>query len=38
VTLFDAIFVLAFIGVGLTALVSVVERKALFWHESSVVV
>ena len=38
VTLFDAIFVLAFMGVGLTALVSVAERKALFWHESSVVV
>ncbi|MDP6512398.1 MAG: ABC transporter permease [SAR202 cluster bacterium] len=38
VTLFDAIFVLAFMGVGLTVLVSVIERKALFWHESSVVV
>ena len=38
VTLFDAIFVLAFMGVVLTLLVSVAERKALFWHESSALV
>ena len=37
-TLFSAIFALAFIGIGLTILVWLMERKALFWHESSVVV
>ena len=37
-TLFAAILVLAFIGIALTVLVSVIERKLLFWHESSVVV
>jgi NitT/TauT family transport system permease protein len=37
-TLFGAIFALAFIGIGLTILVGLMERKALFWHESSVVV
>ena len=34
-TLFGAIFTLAVIGIGLTVLVSLIERKALFWHESS---
>ena len=34
VTLFAAIFVLSFIGIVLTALVAVIERRALFWHES----
>ena len=34
-TLFGAIFTLAFIGIGLTMLVSLLERRALFWHESS---
>ena len=33
-TLFSAIAVLAFIGIGLTMLVSYVERRVLFWHES----
>ena len=37
VTLFGAIFTLAFLGIGLTLLLSLVERKALFWHESSLV-
>ena len=34
-TLFGAIFALAVMGIGLTVLVSLIERKALFWHESS---
>ena len=34
-TLFGATFTLAFMGIGLTALVSLIEKKALFWHESS---
>ena len=34
-TLFGAIFTLAFMGIGLTVLVSLIEKKALFWHESS---
>ncbi|MDA1003973.1 MAG: ABC transporter permease [Chloroflexi bacterium] len=34
--LFGAIVVLAVLGVSLTALVSYVERRVLFWHESSV--
>ena len=34
VTLFAAIFVLSFMGIVLTALVAVIERRALFWHES----
>ncbi|MBI4298510.1 MAG: ABC transporter permease [Chloroflexi bacterium] len=34
-TLFGAIFTLAFIGIGLTLLVSLIERRVLFWHESS---
>ena len=35
-TLFAAIVVLSAMGIALTALVSIVERKILFWHESSV--
>jgi len=35
ITLFGAVFTLAFIGIGLTILVSILERKVLFWHESS---
>ena len=34
-TLFSAIFVLSFMGIGLTILLSVIEKRALFWHESS---
>ncbi len=34
-TLFAAVFVLAAIGVTLTAGVSIVERRVLFWHESA---
>ena len=37
ITLFGAIFTLAFMGIGLTLLLSLVERKALFWHESALV-
>ena len=37
-TLFSAIFVLSFMGIGLTILLSVIEKRALFWHESSNVV
>ena len=37
-TLFGAILTLAVIGVGLTILVSLIERKMLFWHESSLLV
>ena len=37
-TLFSAIFVLSFMGIGLTILLSVIEKKALFWHESSNIV
>ena len=33
--LFGAVVVLAVLGVSLTALVSYVERRVLFWHESS---
>ncbi len=36
-TLFAAILVLSIIGIGLTAIVAAVERKVLFWHESSIV-
>ncbi len=36
-TLFGAIFTLAFIGISLTLLVSLVERKVIFWHESSLI-
>ncbi len=34
-TLFSAIFVLSLMGIGLTIALAVVEKKALFWHESS---
>lgn len=34
-TLFSAIATLAFIGIGLTILTSVIEKKLLFWHEST---
>ena len=37
-TLFSAIFVLSFMGIGLTILLSVIEKRVLFWHESSNVV
>ncbi len=37
VTLFGAIFTLAFLGIGLTLLLSLIESKALFWHESSLI-
>ena len=37
-TLFSAIFVLSAMGIGLTILLSIIEKKALFWHESSNVV
>ncbi len=36
ITLFGAVFTLAFLGIGLTILVSVLEKKVLFWHESSI--
>ena len=38
VTLFGAIVTLAVIGIGLTVAVSLAEKKALFWHESSFLV
>ncbi|MBI2165567.1 MAG: ABC transporter permease [Chloroflexi bacterium] len=34
-TLFAAILTLAFIGISLTVLLSLVERRVLFWHESA---
>ena len=34
-TLFSAIITLAVIGIGLTVLTSAIERRLLFWHESS---
>jgi|AP95_1055475.scaffolds.fasta_scaffold07149_4 NitT/TauT family transport system permease protein len=34
-TLFGAVFVLAALGIILTASVAVVERRVLFWHDSS---
>ena len=37
-TLFSAIFTLSVMGIGLTILMSVVEKRALFWHESSDIV
>ena len=37
-TLFSAIFVLSVMGIGLTILLSVIEKRALFWHESSNIV
>jgi NitT/TauT family transport system permease protein len=33
-TLFVGVFVLASLGVVLTSIVSIVERRLLFWHES----
>ena len=33
--LFGAVFVLAAMGITLTASVAVVERRVLFWHDSS---
>ena len=38
VTLFGAIITLGFIGISLTLFVSLVEKRVLFWHESSLVV
>ena len=37
-TLFSAIFMLSVMGIGLTILLSVIEKRALFWHESSDIV
>ena len=34
-TLFSAIATLAFIGIGLTILTSYIEKRLLFWHEST---
>ena len=36
-TLFSAVLVLAFIGIGLTIFTAYLERRVLFWHESSLV-
>ena len=36
-TLFSAGLTLALIGIGLTILISYVERRVLFWHESTLV-
>ena len=38
VTLFGAIFTLAVMGIGLTIVVATIEKKVLFWHESSLLV
>ena len=35
-TLFSAMLTLAFIGISLTMLTSYVERRVLFWHESTI--
>ena len=35
-TMFSAILSLAFIGISLTLITSYVERRVLFWHESSI--
>ena len=35
-TLFSAMLTLAFIGISLTMLTSYVERRMLFWHESTI--
>lgn len=35
-TLFSAVLTLAFIGISLTILTSYVERRVLFWHESTI--
>jgi NitT/TauT family transport system permease protein len=37
-TLFSAILVLAFLGISLTVMVSYLERRVLFWHDSSTTV
>ena len=37
-TLFSAVLTLAFIGIGLTILTAYLERRTLFWHESSIAV
>ena len=37
-TLFSAILVLAFIGIALTVITAYIERKALFWHDSTMAV
>ena len=37
-TLFSAILVLAFIGIALTIITAYIERKTLFWHDSTMVV
>ena len=34
-TLFSAVLVLAFIGIGLTVLTGYLEKRVLFWHEST---
>lgn len=34
-TMFSAILTLAFIGIGLTVLTSYVEKRLLFWHDST---
>ena len=34
-TLFSAILVLAFIGIALTVITAYIERKMLFWHDST---
>ena len=34
-TLFSAIIVLAFIGIALTVITTYIERKTLFWHDST---
>ena len=36
-TLFSAVLSLAFIGISLTIATSLLERRVLFWHESSIV-
>ena len=36
-TLFAAIIVLSAMGIALTVLASLLERKILFWHESSLI-
>ncbi len=37
-TLFSAILVLAFLGITLTIITTYLERKALFWHDSTMAV
>jgi len=36
-TLFSAVLSLAVIGISLTIATSLLERRVLFWHESSIV-